>query len=123
MKTLAAVPILTSYIPMLSGTGGNSGTQASTAVIRALSLGEVRFSDLLRVVWKECRVALICGVCLAAANFVKMMVVDCWLLANPTVTPAVAAVVLHPGGHGGLRQAGGRLPCPFWRRRSGSTRR
>ena len=56
---LAAVPILTSYIPMLSGTGGNSGTQASTAVIRALSLGEVRFSDLLRVVWKECRVALI----------------------------------------------------------------
>ena len=82
-NSLAAVPILTSYIPMLSGTGGNSGTQASTAVIRALSLGEVRFSDLLRVVWKECRVALICGVCLAAANFVKMMVVDCWLLANP----------------------------------------
>lgn len=92
-NSLAAVPILTSYIPMLSGTGGNSGTQASTAVIRALSLGEVRFSDLLRVVWKECRVALICGACLAAANFVKMMVVDCWLLSNPTVTPAVAAVV------------------------------
>ncbi len=92
-NSLAAVPILTSYIPMLSGTGGNSGTQASTAVIRALSLGEVRFGDLLRVVWKECRVALICGVCLAAANFVKMMVVDCWLLNNPTVTPAVAAVV------------------------------
>ena len=92
-NSLAAVPILTSYIPMLSGTGGNSGTQASTAVIRALSLGEVRFSDLLRVVWKECRVALICGACLAAANFVKMMVVDCWLLNNPTVTPAVAAVV------------------------------
>ena len=68
---LAAVPVLTSYIPMLSGTGGNSGTQASTAVIRALSLGEVRFGDLLRVVWKECRVALICGACLAAANFVK----------------------------------------------------
>ena len=92
-NALAACAILTSFIPMLSGTGGNSGTQASTAVIRALSLGEVRFSDLLRVVWKECRVALICGVCLAAANFVKMMVVDCWLLANPTVTPAVAAVV------------------------------
>ena len=92
-SALAACLVLNSYIPMLSGTGGNSGTQASTAVIRALSLGEVRFSDLLRVVWKECRVALICGVCLAAANFVKMMVVDCWLLANPTVTPAVAAVV------------------------------
>lgn len=92
-NSLSACAILTAFIPMLSGTGGNSGTQASTAVIRALSLGEVRFSDLLRVVWKECRVALICGVCLAAANFVKMMVVDCWLLANPTVTPAVAAVV------------------------------
>ena len=92
-NSLAAVPVLTSYIPMLSGTGGNSGTQASTAVIRALSLGEVRFGDLLRVVWKECRVALICGLCLAAANFVKMMLVDRWLLGNPSVTPAVAAVV------------------------------
>lgn len=99
---------------MLSGTGGNSGTQASTAVIRALSLGEVRFSDLLRVVWKECRVALICGVCLAAANFVKMMVVDCWLLANPTVTPAVAAVVCCTlVGTVAWRQAGGRLPAHF----------
>lgn len=70
-SALAACAILTSYIPMLSGTGGNSGTQASTAVIRALSLGEVRFADLLRVMWKECRVAVMCGACLAAANFVK----------------------------------------------------
>ena len=92
-EALESAIALAFFIPLLIGTGGNSGTQASTAVIRALSLGEVRFSDLLRVVWKECRVALICGVCLAAANFVKMMVVDCWLLANPTVTPAVAAVV------------------------------
>ena len=93
-NSLAAVPILTSFIPMLSGTGGNSGTQAPLHRRDPRPVaGEVRFSDLLRVVWKECRVALICGVCLAAANFVKMMVVDCWLLANPTVTPAVAAVV------------------------------
>ena len=92
-NSLAAVPVLTSYIPLLSGTGGNSGTQASTAVIRALSLGEVRFGDLLRVVWKECRVALVCGLCLAIANFAKMMAVDRWLLGNPSVTPAVAAVV------------------------------
>ena len=76
-NSLAAVPILTSYIPMLSGTGGNSGTQASTAVIRALSLGEVRFSDLLRVVWKECRVALICGVCLAASENIKEVLSAC----------------------------------------------
>ena len=92
-KSLVACAILTSYIPMLSGTGGNSGTQASTAIIRALSLDEVRFADLLEVLWKEFRVALSCGLALAAANFVKMMVVDCWLLRNPTVTPLVALVV------------------------------
>ena len=92
-NSLVACAILTSYIPMLSGTGGNSGTQASTAIIRALSLDEVRFSDLFRVIWKEFRVALFCGLALAVANFAKMMVVDCWLLGNPTVTPLVALVV------------------------------
>ena len=92
-KSLVACAILTSYIPMLSGTGGNSGTQASTAIIRALSLDEVRFSDLFRVIWKEFRVAIVCGTALAGANFVKMMVVDCWLLHNPAVTPLVALVV------------------------------
>lgn len=91
--SLMACAILTSFIPMLSGTGGNSGTQASTAVIRALSLGEVRFADLFRVVWKELRVSLCCGLCLAAANFAKMLLVDRWLLRNPTVTPQVALVV------------------------------
>nr|WP_326126824.1 magnesium transporter [uncultured Oscillibacter sp.] len=91
--SLMACAILTSFIPMLSGTGGNSGTQASTAVIRSLSLGEVRFSDLFQVVWKELRVALCCGLCLAAANFVKMLLIDRWLLRNPTVTPQVALVV------------------------------
>ena len=92
-KSLMACAILTSFIPMLSGTGGNSGTQASTAVIRALSLGEVRFSDMVQVLWKEFRVSVCCGLCLAAANFVKMMLVDRWLLRNPTVTPQVALVV------------------------------
>ena len=64
-----------------------------TAVIRALSLDEIDFSDLVAVVWKEIRVAVLCGVCLAAANFVKMMVVDRWLMHNPEVTPLVALVV------------------------------
>ena len=90
---LMSCAILTSFVPMLSGTGGNSGTQASTAIIRALSLGEVRFSDLIRVLWKEFRVSICCGICLAAANFVKMMLVDRWLMHNPTVTPMVALVV------------------------------
>lgn len=92
-SALMSCAILTSFVPMLSGTGGNSGTQASTAVIRALSLGELHFSDVLRVLWKEFRVALSCGVCLAAANFVKMLLVDRWLLQNPAVTPMVALVV------------------------------
>jgi len=92
-NALAACGILTAFIPMLSGTGGNSGTQASTAIIRALSLDEVRFSDLFRVVWKEFRVSLCCGICLAVANFIKMMLVDRMLLSNPAVTPMVALVV------------------------------
>ena len=92
-NALSACAVLTAFIPMLSGTGGNSGTQASTAVIRALSLGEVRFSDLMRVLWKEFRVSLCCGICLAAANFVKMMLVDRILMNNPVVTPWVALVV------------------------------
>jgi len=90
---LAACLILNAYIPMLSGTGGNSGTQASVAVIRALSLDEVDFSDLFRVVWKELRVSFACGICLAAANFVKMLLVDRMLLGNDEVTLTVCAVV------------------------------
>ena len=92
-NSLMACAILTSFIPMLSGTGGNSGTQASTAIIRALSLDEVRFSDLLRVLWKEFRVSIFCGIALAVANFAKMMLVDRWLLGNPDVTVQVALVV------------------------------
>ncbi|MGE4277626.1 MAG: magnesium transporter [Lawsonibacter sp.] len=90
---LAACVVLTSFIPMLSGTGGNSGSQSSVAVIRALSLGEVEFPDMLLVVWKEIRVAVLCGLCLGGANFVKMLVVDRWLLHNTQVTPVVALVV------------------------------
>ena len=90
---LASYVVLTSFITMLSGTGGNSGSQSSVAVIRALSLGEVEFSDMLLVIWTELRVAILCGVCLASANFVKMMLVDRWLMNKPEVTPLVALVV------------------------------
>ena len=92
-SALAACIILSSYIPMLSGTGGNSGTQASTAVIRALSLGEVEFSDLARVIWKEMRVGVLCGITLAAANFLKMLIFDHLIAGNPDVTFTVALVV------------------------------
>ncbi len=64
-------------------TGGNCGSQASVTVIRGLSLGEIEFSDLLQVVWKECRVALLLRHRLAAANFVKLMLVDRLVFDNP----------------------------------------
>ena len=89
---LSAFTILTAYIPMLMDTGGNCGSQASVTVIRGLSLGEIEFSDLFRVIWKECRVALVCGVVLSAANFAKLMLVDRLLFGNP-ITLTVAAVI------------------------------
>lgn len=92
-NSLAAYVALTAFIPMLTGTGGNSGTQASVAVIRGLSLGEIAFGDLLQVIWKEIRVAVLCGVVLAACNYVKLLVVDGMMLHNPGVTPVVAAVI------------------------------
>ena len=92
-NALAACAALTAFIPMLTGTGGNSGTQASVAVIRGLSLGEVEFSDTFRVVWKEVRVAVLCGVTLAACNFAKLLLVDRMLLHNEGVTVTVALVI------------------------------
>ena len=92
-NALAACIVLNAYIPMLSGTGGNSGTQASVAVIRALSLDEVNFADIFRVIWKELRVSFLCGVCLAAANFGKMVLVDRLLLGNAAVSLLVCLVV------------------------------
>ncbi len=74
--SLSACAILVAYIPMLMDTGGNAGSQASVTVIRGLSLDEVEFKDLFRVIWKEIRVALMCGVSLAAANFIKLLLLD-----------------------------------------------
>ena len=68
--------VLLATIPMLMGTGGNSGSQASVTVIRGLSLGEIRFSDTLRVIWKEFRVSLLCGAALAVVNFGKMLLMN-----------------------------------------------
>ena len=90
---LMKVTVLTAFIPMLMGTGGNSGSQSSVAVIRSLSLGEVEFADLPRVIWKEIRISVLCGIILAICNFAKMMLVDNWLMGNADVTVGVAAVV------------------------------
>ena len=90
---LAKTAVLTGFIPMLMGTGGNSGSQSSTAVIRSLSIGDTEPSDIFSVVWKEIRVAVLCGVSLSAVNFVKMLVVDRMLLGNGDVTVVVALTV------------------------------
>ena len=90
---LAAQVALTAFIPMLMGTGGNSGSQSSVTIIRALSLDEVEFADLPRVVWKEIRTAVLCGLALAAVCFVKIWLVDRLLFNNPDISLMVDAVV------------------------------
>ena len=75
---------LAAFMPMLMGTGGNAGSQASVAVIRALSLGEVEMGDILRIVWKELRVSILCGVTMAVATFGKLLLID-----RPTTMTAV----------------------------------
>lgn len=90
---LAVQAGLVAFIPMLMGTGGNSGAQASTAVIRSLSLGDTDPRDVLRVMWKEWRVALLCGVTLAVINFGKMLLLDGMILHNDNVTVLVVATV------------------------------
>lgn len=92
-SALAVQVVLTAFIPMLMDTGGNSGSQSSVTIIRALSLGEVEFRDLPTVVWKEIRTAVLCGITLASACFVKLLVVDRLLLRNTSVTPFVMLVV------------------------------
>ena len=75
-SVLAQIIVLSSFIPMITGSGGNAGSQASVSVIRALSLGEIEFKSIFKVLWKELRVAILCGVTLAVANFFKLLLFD-----------------------------------------------
>lgn len=90
---LAAYVALTAFIPMLMDTGGNCGSQASVTVIRGISLQEIEFSDAFKVIWKELRVAVLCGLVLAVVSFGKIMLFDGMLMGNEGITPTVAAVV------------------------------
>ena len=89
---LAAQVALTAFIPMLMDTGGNSGSQSSVTIIRGISLSEISFSDIFAVMWKELRISAMCGVCLSAATFVKIMLVDNLILQS-NVSILVASVV------------------------------
>ncbi len=87
---LSAHVILTAFIPMLMDSGGNAGSQASVSIIRGLSLEEIEYKDTLRVIWKEIRVAVLCGITLALANFVKLLLID----SVEIMTAAVVCITL-----------------------------
>ena len=90
---LAAQVALTAFIPMLMGTGGNSGSQSSVTVIRSLSLGELKLGDIFEVLWKELRTSILCGVALAVVCFAKIWLVDHLLFGNQDITLMVDLVV------------------------------
>lgn len=90
----AALPaVLVLFVPMIMGTGGNSGGQSSVTVTRSISLSELTFSDLGRVFLKEMRVGLLCGAAVGAATFLKVVLVDKLLMSNPAITVSVALTV------------------------------
>ncbi|MBQ2802706.1 MAG: magnesium transporter [Lachnospiraceae bacterium] len=94
-EALSVHAALIAFIPMLMGTGGNAGGQASVTVIRGLSLGEIAYRDVPKVIWKEIRVAVLCGVTLAVANFGKLMLFDrVGLMVAIVVSLSLLAVVL-----------------------------
>ncbi len=93
-NALAGSIALTAFIPMIMNTGGNSGSQSSVAVIRSLALGDVEFSDIGRIIFKEVRVSFICGVVLAVANFIKIMLVDNFFLDSEITIPIALVVSL-----------------------------
>ncbi|MBQ3215222.1 MAG: magnesium transporter [Oscillospiraceae bacterium] len=92
-SALAAQVALTAFIPMLMGTGGNSGSQSSVTVIRALSLGELKFRDIGIVLWKEIRTSVLCGIALALVCFAKIWFVDRMMFGNYDITLEVDLVV------------------------------
>lgn len=93
---LSACIVLSSFIPMIMDTGGNAGSQASVTIIRGLSIGEIKTRDVLRIIWKECRVSVLCGLTLAPITFLKVMFVDGLYSADggATIALVVSATLL-----------------------------
>ncbi len=93
-SALTAFPALVAFIPMLMDTGGNAGGQSSVTIIRGMAVGEIRMRDVLRVVWKEARVAILCGLALTAAGFLKILLVDNALMHSGVTYPEMAVVCI-----------------------------
>ena len=70
---IQVLPLLLSFIPMVMDTSGNCGNQSSTMVIRGMAVGDIELKDVFRVLWKEFRVGILCGLVLAGANFVRLI--------------------------------------------------
>ncbi len=98
---LTSVLALSAYMTILTGTGGNSGSQASTLIIRGMALGEIEMKDILKVLWKEVRVGMLCGLLLGAVNFVRLLIFDnVTLSVNLTVSLTMAVIVVVAKGIG-----------------------
>ena len=92
---LTSVLALSAYMTILTGTGGNSGSQASTLIIRGMALGEIEMKDIFKTLWKEVRVGILCGIMLGLVNFVRLLFFDnVSLLVNVTVSFTMAVVVV-----------------------------
>jgi magnesium transporter len=101
--SLAVMPILVAFIPMLMNTGGNAGCQSATLIIRGMALGEVRLRDFLRVFWKEIRVGVLCGLALASVNFGRIyLMYNRNVLLSITVSMALVCTILAAKTLGGL---------------------
>jgi magnesium transporter len=95
-KDLAALGVvaLTAFIPMLMGTGGNAGGQSSVTVIRGLATGELELSDVMRIIWKETRVSVLCAIFLAVVGFAKIILIDNLIFRNAVPLDAAAVVCI-----------------------------
>lgn len=94
---LDSVVMISAFIPIITGTGGNAGSQASTMIIRGMALGEIEIRDALKVVWKEVRVGTMCGIGLGALNMAKQTIfspgTDVWLDLSVSLSMALVVVL------------------------------
>ncbi|MDR1398390.1 MAG: magnesium transporter [Treponema sp.] len=94
-EAIALLPALVTFIPMLMDTGGNAGCQSSTLIIRGMAVGEIRMTDTLRILWRELRIALLCGLALGAVNFARIYLMNSGnIMLTATVTLSLFVTVI-----------------------------
>jgi magnesium transporter len=102
-EAISILPVLVAFIPILMGTGGNAGSQASTLIIRGMAVGEIQMGDVLQVLWREIRIAVICGLGLSVVNFIRIYLMnDKDLVLAVTVTLSLFATLIIAKSVGGL---------------------